>query len=85
MRLSTTGRRIHTSGCGAHGATCSAPARTPAEIKEPGRLNRYAVAARYPGTTELVSTQEHQAALAIASSVVARLSARSNCADPHSS
>ncbi len=42
----------------------------PAEIREAGRLNRYAVAARYPGTLEPVSAQEHQAALSIASTVV---------------
>jgi HEPN domain-containing protein len=39
-------------------------------IADAARLTRYAVASRYPGVSEPVTTEEHQRAVAIAAAVV---------------
>ena len=44
---------------------------TPPQIREAGRLTRFAVMARYPGVAEPVTEQEYQHSVAIAEAVVA--------------
>jgi HEPN domain-containing protein len=42
----------------------------PAEVKQAGRLTRFAVATRYPGLTEPVTEEEYEKAVAVAEVVV---------------
>ena len=42
----------------------------PDEVKEAGRLTRYAVFTRYPGLDDSVTEEEHEQAVEIAESVV---------------